>query len=87
MTAAEMAPVRAPERMSPHPMMNAATSVTPIAASVATAGGRLTSASPSGASGMIWAFRSGEMARTANAYPAIAPNPMWPNDMTPVLPT
>ena len=66
MTAAEMAPVRAPERVSPNPMMNAATSVTPMAASVATAGCRPTSARPNGASGMIWALRSGEMASTAN---------------------
>jgi len=79
--------VRAPERVRPNPMMNAATSVTPIAASVATAGCTLTSASPNGASGMIWALRPGEMARTANAYPAMAPKPMWPNDITPVLPT
>ena len=67
MTAAEMAPVRAPERVRPNPMMTAATSVTPIATSTASAGGRLTSARPKGASGMICALRSGEMASTPNA--------------------
>ena len=36
---------------------------------------------------MRLAFSAGEMAKIANAYPAMAPNPMWPNESTPVLPT
>ena len=30
---------------------------------------------------------SGEIAKMANVYPAMAPNPMCPNESTPVLPT
>ncbi len=65
MTVAATAPDWAPERTSPSPRMTATTMQTTIATRSATKGLTSTSAMPNGASGMMVALRSDEMANRA----------------------
>ena len=86
MTVAATAPDLAPERARPKPTTSPTTTVIATAAAAATSGLSDTSSSPRGTSGTIRALRSTVVASSANAYPLMAANPMWPNDSTPVLP-
>ncbi len=66
MTVAATAPDCAPERTRPSPTITATTMQTTMAMSTARTGPVPASARPNGASGMIVALRSGEMANSAN---------------------
>ena len=85
-TVAATAPDLAPDRARPTPTTSPVTAVTTTAAAAATSGSSDTPSRPRGTSGTMRALRSTVVARSANAYPLMAANPMWPNESTPVLP-
>ena len=86
MMVAATAPDRAPDRARPRPTTSPITHAASTATTIAHPAPRCASVMPNGASGMTRTFCVGSTANRANVYPAIAPNPMWPNDSTPVLP-